>query len=178
VIAIAGGLAVVRIIIGGFQYITAEAFTGKSNAKDTIQSALLGFLLAAGSFLILNTINPDLTELNLRLQNVGSTKDITAEGATPGQINGTNGGKTAAEVGCFVDCVTMPSGIPQKPPGPAGSPSAGCLAPGPCYVYCWILLPDKLTAHNSWRTLKVYDFAMQGQGLAWRRLQKHVSTYV
>ncbi|MBX4200097.1 pilin [Candidatus Parcubacteria bacterium] len=149
IIAIAGGLAVLRIIIGGFQYITSEAFSSKSAAKDTIQNAVLGFLLAAGSFLILNTINPDLTNINLTLENVGSTQklDTSFSGGTDStEPDGTSGGKTAAEVDCLVDCVPIPDEIPHKPPGPAGSPSAGCLTPGPCYVYSG--LATKLSALN------------------------------
>lgn len=62
-IGIAGILAVIMIIVGGVQYMTTDALTGKSNARSTITSAILGLLIALGSFIILNTINPTLTKI-------------------------------------------------------------------------------------------------------------------
>ncbi|MFH1392153.1 MAG: pilin [bacterium] len=65
-IAAAGILALLMIMIGGFQYITAagsEAMAGQ--AKNRIQNAILGLVLALCSYLILNTINPDLVTLHL-----------------------------------------------------------------------------------------------------------------
>ncbi|OGD66945.1 hypothetical protein A2442_00045 [Candidatus Campbellbacteria bacterium RIFOXYC2_FULL_35_25] len=53
-------LAVLMISIGGFKYITEESFTGKAGAKDTIKNALIGLLLILSSYLLLQTINPDL----------------------------------------------------------------------------------------------------------------------
>lgn len=67
IIAIAGGLAVVRIIFGGILYMSTDAFEGKSDAKNTIQNALWGLLLAISAWLILYTINPDLIEFNLTI---------------------------------------------------------------------------------------------------------------
>lgn len=59
-IGIAASLAVIFITIGGVQYITTDSLTGKESGKETINNALLGLLLALASWLILNTINPDL----------------------------------------------------------------------------------------------------------------------
>jgi hypothetical protein len=59
-IGLAGLLAVVMIVVGGIQYMTTDALAGKSNARETITKALLGLILALGSYLILNTINPQL----------------------------------------------------------------------------------------------------------------------
>lgn len=67
IIAIAGGLAVVRIIFGGIQYMSTDAFEGKSDAKNTIQNALWGLLLAISAWLILYTINPDLIKFDLTI---------------------------------------------------------------------------------------------------------------
>lgn len=68
VIGIAGALAVIQIIIGGFKYISSEGFGQTSKAKETIQNALLGLLLIIGSFGILYTINPKLVTLDFRLE--------------------------------------------------------------------------------------------------------------
>src|SRR3989344_4832352 len=67
IIAIAGGLAVVRIIFGGIQYMSTDAFEGKSDAKNTIQNAIWGLLLAISAWLILFTINPDLIKFDLTI---------------------------------------------------------------------------------------------------------------
>ena len=76
-IAVAGGLAVIRIIVGGIQYMSTDAFSGKSSAKETIQNALIGLLLAISAFTILNTVNPNLLSINLNIQPVKQGGDIS-----------------------------------------------------------------------------------------------------
>jgi len=60
-----GGLAVfIALVIAGFQYLTSMGNPAlMKEAKDRITSALLGLVLLLGSWLILNTINPQLTNL-------------------------------------------------------------------------------------------------------------------
>jgi len=70
VIGVAGLLAVVMIIFGGVQYMTTDAIAGKSEAKGTITNAILGLLIALSSFVILNTINPQLTNIDPDVQSV------------------------------------------------------------------------------------------------------------
>lgn len=65
IIAIAGGLAVIKIIFGGIKYMYTDAFTDKNEAKDTIQNAIWGLLLAMSAWLILYTVNPKLVDFNL-----------------------------------------------------------------------------------------------------------------
>jgi hypothetical protein len=49
------------LIYGGFRYLTSAGNpTAMSDAKDQISSALLGLILLFCSWLILNTINPEL----------------------------------------------------------------------------------------------------------------------
>ena len=67
IIAVAGGLAVVKIIFGGIQYMSTDAFEEKSDAKNTIQNAIWGLLLAISAWLILFTINPDLIKFDLTI---------------------------------------------------------------------------------------------------------------
>ena len=64
-IAIAGAAAVLRIIWAGTQYMTSDAFGVKSDAKNTIQNALYGLLLAVSAYLILATVNPKLVNISL-----------------------------------------------------------------------------------------------------------------
>ena len=59
-IGLCGALAVIMIVIGGVQYMGDESVFGKTEAKSRIMSAILGLLIALGSYALLNTINPDL----------------------------------------------------------------------------------------------------------------------
>lgn len=68
-----GGLAAfIALIMAGFQYLTSMGEPARlADAKDRIRSAFFGLILLLGSWLILNTINPQLTtlqpiELNLK----------------------------------------------------------------------------------------------------------------
>ena len=65
-ISISGLAAFIMIVWGGIQWMTSSGDTGRiSDAKDRIQKALLGLLIILSSFLILQVINPDLTNLQL-----------------------------------------------------------------------------------------------------------------
>ena len=64
-IAIAGILGVIIIAIAGFEYMVSAGNAGlMSDAKDRAKSALIGIALLFLSFIIIQTINPDL--INLR----------------------------------------------------------------------------------------------------------------
>jgi len=66
VITIAGMAVFAMLVWGGFTWLTSTGDPSKiSNAKDRIYSALLGLALILGSFLIMQTINPELTVLKL-----------------------------------------------------------------------------------------------------------------
>ena len=72
-IAIATGLAVIMIVFGGIEYVGSGTIGGKSDGKQRIQDALIGLLLAFMSYLLLNTINPDLLKNDLTLDGVTSS---------------------------------------------------------------------------------------------------------
>jgi len=61
-----GGLAVfISLIIAGIQYLSSFGNpVSMKNAMDRIKSAFLGLILLLSSWLILNTINPDLTSFS------------------------------------------------------------------------------------------------------------------
>jgi len=82
-IAIAGGLAVIMIIWGGIQYMSTDAISGKSEAKNTIQNAIWGLLLAISAWLILNTINPDLVKFNLNIEPIKPSTTSDTSSTTP-----------------------------------------------------------------------------------------------
>jgi hypothetical protein len=66
VVGIAGLAAFVMIVWGGVQWMTSTGDPTKtSDAKDRIKQALLGLLLILASFVVLRTINPELTTLRI-----------------------------------------------------------------------------------------------------------------
>ena len=64
-IGVASGLAVLAIAYSGIKYMMSDVVTNKSDAVQGIKNALLGLLLAISSYLILYTINPKLTDLDI-----------------------------------------------------------------------------------------------------------------
>ncbi len=71
-VVIAGILAGVMFVVGGFQYLTAGGDTSRvSQAKDRIKDAMIGLFLTLGAFVILTTISPQLTSFEaLRIKSV------------------------------------------------------------------------------------------------------------
>ncbi|MBU1180288.1 pilin [Patescibacteria group bacterium] len=65
-VAIVSIVAIVMIMVGGLQYLTAggnqQAVT---KAKERILGAIVGLFLVLGAYTVLNTINPNLTKLSL-----------------------------------------------------------------------------------------------------------------
>ncbi|MEX0931472.1 MAG: pilin [Candidatus Paceibacterota bacterium] len=72
-IGIAIALAVIMIVYGGIQYMSTDAVSKKSSGKQTVNKAIFGLLLALGSFLIVNTISPQILQTNFLLENVGTS---------------------------------------------------------------------------------------------------------
>lgn len=70
VIGFAGALAVIMMVVGGIQYMSTDAMSGKEDGKEMIQNALIGLGLALCSFLLLYTIDPNLTHINLEVPKV------------------------------------------------------------------------------------------------------------
>lgn len=64
-VAVAAMLAVIMFVVGGFQYMASEALNSKGEAKSRMQQAILGLLIVLTAVLVLNTINPDITMLNI-----------------------------------------------------------------------------------------------------------------
>ncbi len=104
---LASVLSVLMIVIGGIQYMTAGGNPGRlGDAKDRIWQAILGLLLVLGSYLILNTINPDLVKMEL-----SSMKTLTTETAES------------------LEYIAPPGAIPAQPP-PGGCPPGLTWNPG------------------------------------------------
>jgi len=66
IISISGLAAFFMLVWGGFQWLTSAGSTTKiSEAKDRINSAVLGLIIILASYLILQVINPELIILKL-----------------------------------------------------------------------------------------------------------------
>jgi len=63
-ISVAAFMAVVKLIFAGVKYIATDIVPGKEQAKKDIQNAIIGLLIVIGAVLILETINPQLTNLD------------------------------------------------------------------------------------------------------------------
>lgn len=75
-IAIGGVISIVVAIIGGVQRIASGISPSqKADANKRIENALVGLALVLTSYLILNSINPDLVNINFNLEPIaGSTR--------------------------------------------------------------------------------------------------------
>ncbi len=124
-ISIAALLAVVKIIIAGAKYMLSDIVTTKGEAKKDIRGALLGLLLIIGAVIILNTINPALTDggLNVKkLEKVSTTINpppvavppagATANPATTPAPSTTPNPTTPPTTGGGAGPVTPPTTIP------------------------------------------------------------------
>ncbi|MBI4118001.1 MAG: hypothetical protein HY455_00445 [Parcubacteria group bacterium] len=74
-------LAVLLIVVGGIQYMASEIISGKEEGMKRMQNAIWGFILILSSVLILQTINPNLLNIDLRLEGISPA---TPPSAPPG----------------------------------------------------------------------------------------------
>jgi len=86
-VGISGLLALGMIVAGGVYYTVSAGNSGRQGeAKSMITSAIWGLVLLFASYLILNTVNPQITKLGLDLS--GATP-ISSTSATSSVINST-----------------------------------------------------------------------------------------
>jgi Type IV secretion system pilin len=78
-ISIAALLAVIKIVIAGAKYMLSDIVTHKEDAKKDIQGALIGLLIVIGAIIILNTVNSDLTNLDLTIATTTVQQGPTVE---------------------------------------------------------------------------------------------------
>lgn len=69
-IGLAGVLAVVMIFFGGVQYMTTDALGEKEEGRKRIWNAVVGLVIALGSYAILNTVNPKLLDFTFGIDKV------------------------------------------------------------------------------------------------------------
>jgi hypothetical protein len=77
-------LAIVMIIRGGIEYMTVDSINSKESGKKRVQAALGGLVLAFSAILILNTVNPGLTSLNIVFKTLDQITGINFGGLTNG----------------------------------------------------------------------------------------------
>jgi|GEM_PF-2865819 len=80
-IGIAAVLAVIMIMVGGFIWIAAGGEAGRiGQAKTMISGAVIGLILTVGSYVALQTINPNLVSFNaLKIKVVAPTPLINSD---------------------------------------------------------------------------------------------------
>jgi len=66
----AGFLAVIMLTYAGFKYMTTDAVSGKSEAKDIIVSSLSGLFLILFSSILLSIINPNILNFSISMPNI------------------------------------------------------------------------------------------------------------
>jgi ABC-type Na+ efflux pump permease subunit len=85
-IAVASMLVVIKLIGAGVKYMLSEIVTNKEEAKKDIKGAIFGLLIILVAVTILNTINPDLRQLDF-LRNASAV--VGGGGASGGGSGGT-----------------------------------------------------------------------------------------
>lgn len=94
---IAGFLAFVMIVYGGVRYaFSGGSASSKEEGKDAIKQALLGLGLLLVAYLILRTINPDLTQLRM--------PTLPAHVPTPPAAGGASTTTPPGVTGCSTSC--------------------------------------------------------------------------
>src|SRR3989344_4016078 len=99
VLALAGFLAVLMIVIGGVEYIisgASEAMRGE--AKKRIENAIWGLVMALVSYLVLYTINPSLVDFNNN-QFFKEKETTTSESNSESSSNNTENDNSSSNVG-------------------------------------------------------------------------------
>ena len=66
-------LAVVMMVVGGIQYMVSNIAGEKASAKSRMTNAIFGLVLALSSYMILNTINPNLVNLKIGITSTSIT---------------------------------------------------------------------------------------------------------
>lgn len=109
-IGICAVLAVIMIVVGGLEYMTSELISNKENGKHRIRGAIFGLILALGAWTILNQINPDILNTDLKsLEKItvnvtleDQIKSYTGQGACTPVVSGPCSPESLATAG-FTD---------------------------------------------------------------------------
>jgi hypothetical protein len=123
-------LAFGAVVYGGIKYIFAAGNpSGQSEGRDWITGAIWGLLLLAGAYLLLNVINPNLT--NLSLPTLTSVGGVGVGGTTGGGFTG--GGGTYGGGGANGGWATSTCAL--APLTPITDPAASAMENGATVVW-------------------------------------------
>lgn len=87
-IAVAALLAVIKIIIAGTKYMLDDVISGKEDAKKDIQGAVLGLLLILSAVIILELINPQLINREIKFDELAKRPELKAPALTAANPDG------------------------------------------------------------------------------------------
>jgi len=151
-------LALTQMMIGGLTYILAAGNVAKvEDAKDTIKQALIGLGLLLVSYLLLNTINPDL--VNLRNPNLTPTQfqrttcvEWNAEGLQACMDQGGTSWEDCQKAACIKEAT------PENPytSGPTSNTEAG----KPCGPDGIVSMPGYLVCQNGQWTVPAQSLSL------------------
>ncbi|MEA3272866.1 MAG: pilin [Patescibacteria group bacterium] len=109
-IAIAGGLATVMLMLGGFIYLTAAGDKSKiDKALNMIGNAVIGLFLVIGAYVILNTINPAMLKMEMpEIKTIARVNIEFAEKAAEAEKIGVD---STGAIGCVRPDEPIPIGV-------------------------------------------------------------------
>ncbi|MCA9363619.1 hypothetical protein KC727_00125 [Candidatus Kaiserbacteria bacterium] len=86
-ISVGGLYGVIKIAIAGIKWSVSDVVTDKSDAKKGVYGALLGLAILLSTYVVLNTINPQLTNLNIfgRATEIPPPAPVAGANLQPGQ---------------------------------------------------------------------------------------------
>jgi cell wall-associated NlpC family hydrolase len=146
-LAVATLLAVLMIVVGGVQYMTTDAIGAKSEGILKMTNAVLGLILAFATYVILNTINPNILNLDpgiktLTLELEGDTNTpLVSSPYVPPQVHCPKSGGSAVlpqVINSLEGKVTYRFGG-KGGPAPYESETKMCTTPAPerlCREFC------------------------------------------
>ncbi len=86
VLSVGGVLAVLRIVYAGYMYMgSADMWSNKQKAREILGDVIIGVLMLYGTYLIFNTIDPNLLNLTAVLSAIPQPTQTTPATQTPGQ---------------------------------------------------------------------------------------------
>jgi hypothetical protein len=130
-------LAVLSLTVGGVQYMVSGSASGKSSGIGRAKAALWGILLIAASWLILNTVNPQLLKFDLNPCPAGVCKSTTGGSFAPsgGLANPTPGTSNSTVINKEAGTVSTPYGTTYTSDNTNLNNAYGCSNSGGTWKY-------------------------------------------
>ncbi|TAK03990.1 hypothetical protein EPO34_02410 [Patescibacteria group bacterium] len=132
VLGVSTTIAIVMIMVGGLQYVMAAGTGNVKAAKERIRNSIIGLAILFSTFVILYTVNPQLTLFAaLELEQIQTVKLVAESGDTGGGVTADPAALQAAGIECpqeggagdipiiaesFIGKVTYRFGGKGKPP--------------------------------------------------------------